>query len=310
MREVQLSQIPHGIIGIYKLNFPNGKSYIGQSVNIKKRVQEHNQRARKIDSDREIQVCEKAIRKYGEIDTFIILEEGLDKEQLDKKEKYWISYYNTTNKNFGYNLLDYGDVSGRRDFDHYNSSVSEELLEEIILTILNNPKKSLKQIGIEYGLSQNIMVKINQGRGYINQKYQYPLRDSSLKDYAKKDFEDYFETEKDILILKDAILYNWWLSLEEDIPKQFNLPKKIVRGINHGILFSEYGDYSYPIRGKNVRPNGLTKADIENILDQLKNTSLSMTAIGKQYNRGRDFISNVNQGKSLPIKDYKYPARS
>ena len=28
--------------GIYKINFPNGKSYIGMSVDIENRIKEHN----------------------------------------------------------------------------------------------------------------------------------------------------------------------------------------------------------------------------------------------------------------------------
>lgn len=309
MREVRLKDIPHGISGIYKLTFPNGKSYIGQSINIKKRVQEHNQRSRKGRVDRDIQLCEKAIAKYGEIDWFIILEENISENLLDKREKYWIQYYNTLDKNKGYNLLDHGDVSGRRGFDNWNSVLTPELLNKIINDILAYPNKSLKQIGKEYNISQALMTRINQGQSYKVDSFTYPLRDPFYKGHNKKTFYDYFENEEDIYRLKDTILHDWWLSLEEDIPKKFNLPKAIVRKINHGEIYSEYGNYIYPIRRKNIRPNGLSKQDVENILYQLRNTSLSMTEIGKEYNRGRAFISKINKGETLPIKDYDYPAR-
>ena len=85
---VRLVDIKNKVItGIYKLNFPNGKSYIGQSQNIYKRIQEHNQRSRKGRANREIQLCEKAIKKYGEIDYFEILEQ-CPIEELDYKEDY------------------------------------------------------------------------------------------------------------------------------------------------------------------------------------------------------------------------------
>jgi len=48
MEIITLNDIKDQIIaGIYKLDFPNGKSYIGQSRNIYKRISEHNQRAKK-----------------------------------------------------------------------------------------------------------------------------------------------------------------------------------------------------------------------------------------------------------------------
>ena len=96
--------------------------YIGQSQNIYKRIGEHNQRARAgHHGKKDIQLCEKAIRKYGEITDITILEENIDPKNLDKYEKYWIEYFYATNPNRGYNLLDKGDVSGRRGRDHINA---------------------------------------------------------------------------------------------------------------------------------------------------------------------------------------------
>lgn len=66
-------------------------------------------------------MCEKAIRKYGEITDITILEENISPKNLDKYEKYWIEYFDATNPNRGYNLLDKGDVSGRRGIDHINA---------------------------------------------------------------------------------------------------------------------------------------------------------------------------------------------
>lgn len=83
------------MIGIYKITKKdNGKSYIGQSNNIERRIKEH-----KYKTDIPIEI---AIQKYG-IDAFTyeILEE-CSLEELDEKEKYWIAYYNTY-KGFGYN---------------------------------------------------------------------------------------------------------------------------------------------------------------------------------------------------------------
>ena len=43
MEYVKLKELKGSVIpGIYCLNFPNGKVYVGQSQNIYKRVSEHN----------------------------------------------------------------------------------------------------------------------------------------------------------------------------------------------------------------------------------------------------------------------------
>jgi predicted GIY-YIG superfamily endonuclease len=64
---MKINDIKNQIVcGIYKIDFPNGKSYIGQSVNIYKRIQEHNQKHR--------QLVDKAIDKYGKIKDFVLLE--------------------------------------------------------------------------------------------------------------------------------------------------------------------------------------------------------------------------------------------
>lgn len=83
------------MIGIYKITKKsNGKSYIGQSNDIDRRIHEHQYK-----TDLAI---DQAIHKYG-VDAFTyetIEECELDK--LDEREKYWIAQYNTY-KGFGYN---------------------------------------------------------------------------------------------------------------------------------------------------------------------------------------------------------------
>ena len=83
------------MIGIYKITKKeNNKSYIGQSNNIERRFQEH-----KTKKDIPIEI---AIQKYGvDASDFEIIEE-CSLEELDRREIYWISYFNTF-KGFGYN---------------------------------------------------------------------------------------------------------------------------------------------------------------------------------------------------------------
>ena len=91
------------MIGIYKITrIENGKSYIGQSNDIERRIKEHQYK-----TDIPIEL---AIKKYG-IDAFTyeVIEECL-LEELDEKEKYWINKFNTY-KGFGYNCNEGGGAN-------------------------------------------------------------------------------------------------------------------------------------------------------------------------------------------------------
>lgn len=83
------------MIGIYKItNLINGKSYIGQSINIKRRWQEHKNMYG-------TNPIYKDMQKYGLENFFFETIEECSEKDLDKREIYWIKYYNTFNN--GYN---------------------------------------------------------------------------------------------------------------------------------------------------------------------------------------------------------------
>lgn len=84
---------------IYKINFPSGKVYIGQTNNLQKRKTDHLKKARKGVSSK----VYNAMRKYQTTrDDFEIIETGIDtQEEADIREIYWISVYDSYNN--GYN---------------------------------------------------------------------------------------------------------------------------------------------------------------------------------------------------------------
>jgi group I intron endonuclease len=93
--------------GIYKItNKISGNAYIGYAQNIEERWKEHI-RASKSDSRQSNKILYLAFNKYGiENFNFEVLEE-CDRSLLQKREIYWIEYYNTF-KN-GYNMTPGGD---------------------------------------------------------------------------------------------------------------------------------------------------------------------------------------------------------
>lgn len=89
------------MIGIYKIsNDLNGKVYVGQSIDIERRFKQHIQDTLN-EQRRNKSVIHKAMWKYGiEHFCFEIIEE-CKKEELDEREQYWISYYDSYHN--GYN---------------------------------------------------------------------------------------------------------------------------------------------------------------------------------------------------------------
>ena len=106
---------------IYKYVFPNGRIYIGQTLNPKKRHYEHLYASKhsKLSS-----VCELAIAKYGEAELEIIetIEVGEHEktklaEQLNAAEKRWIEEYDcTTRSGKGYNVMNGGEKKTPEQF--------------------------------------------------------------------------------------------------------------------------------------------------------------------------------------------------
>lgn len=93
------------MIGIYCItNIVNSKKYVGQSINVDKRVNEHFWKAR-IENDRSYNTAiHQAIRKYGKDNFKVEILEECSYEELDLKEQYYISKMNTISPN-GYNIL-------------------------------------------------------------------------------------------------------------------------------------------------------------------------------------------------------------
>lgn len=96
------------MIGIYKIeNLVNGKVYIGQSVDIKKRWCEH-----KYELNNNIHpniYLQNSWNKYGKENFNYTILELCSLDNLNFKEVYWIDAYKSYDKNYGYNMTVGGD---------------------------------------------------------------------------------------------------------------------------------------------------------------------------------------------------------
>lgn len=122
------------MIGIYKItNKLNNKAYIGQSNNIERRFKEHQTKGASSRIPLDI-----AIQKYGK-DNFLyeVLEE-CEIEQLNEKEKYWITtletHLNGYNCNTGGEQSSIGEANGR-------AKLTEKDVKEIRIAYNNHEKQ-------------------------------------------------------------------------------------------------------------------------------------------------------------------------
>lgn len=116
------------IFKIYKIQFPNGKVYIGQSVNYKNRWREHLREATK-GNDLKIY---RAMRKYNiTIEAFSIIEDNItSQDEANSKEIYYIKKFNSI-KN-GYNITEGGQCgNGLCGENHPNHTLTDDQIKEI-----------------------------------------------------------------------------------------------------------------------------------------------------------------------------------
>lgn len=157
-------------VGIYKItNLINGKIYIGQSRNIKKRWQNHKCAAHNPNNKAYNYPLYRAMRKYGiENFDFSILE-NCQINQLNEREKYWITYYSSDNGNYGYN-----NDSGGTSCPH-PVKLTEEMVEEIIF-MLKESTLSQSEIAENFKIDQSLISNINTGKNWVKEGINYPIR--------------------------------------------------------------------------------------------------------------------------------------
>ena len=150
------------ICGIYKItNLINDKIYIGKSVNIQKRWNQHK-------NAKDSSPIHLAIQKYG-INNFVIdVLEECSKDELDQKEKYWIQKYNSYFGD-GYNATIGGDGSS-----HPVKLSHEELLK--IIDLLQNSEETFAEIGEKFDVSSTTISNINTGKSRVLLDLIYPIR--------------------------------------------------------------------------------------------------------------------------------------
>lgn len=182
------------IQGIYKIkNLINNKIYIGQSIDIIKRFEQHKTNIKKQYNH----PLYNALRKYRiENFEFIILETVNDTFLLNKKEQQWLDHYKAYDRNYGYNLRpkaesNKGLIINQKIKDKISKSI-KNLWKDPIYRKNNKcsseTKKKLSSANKGRKLSEEHKNKISFAKSGKKQSKQHKLnRSNSRKDYKTSD---------------------------------------------------------------------------------------------------------------------------
>ena len=110
--------------GIYQIyNLVNGKTYIGQSMNIHRRIINHYN---SLQNNRHFNTHLQGAWNYYGSESFVFnVLEYCNIEFLNEKEIYYIKKYNATDPHYGYNILDGGKNSTREFTPHTRMKMSK-----------------------------------------------------------------------------------------------------------------------------------------------------------------------------------------
>ena len=114
------------ISGIYCIeNIVNNKKYIGQSKNINDRWRRHKSELNRGNHDNDY--LQKSWNKYGESNFSFYILDNCNLSELDEKEKYYIDFYKTLDRNYGYNLKSGGQNNGSIASEYVRQKMSSSL---------------------------------------------------------------------------------------------------------------------------------------------------------------------------------------
>lgn len=222
--EIPCDAIQNNMCGIYLIrNLKNNKIYIGQSVDIKRRWQEHlrsgqpEKYSKKNDRDSKVPI-HLAMQKYGIENFQIQILELCDKTKLNEKEMYWIKVFNSNNKNIGYNITSGGQKNfALRGECHSQAKLTLKEVNEI-KDLLKNTSLSLNEISLKYhNISKSTISMINQGKIWYNDNIKYPIRTTYVGSPGEKNPQSRF-TEQQVMELR--IMYSKGMTLK-DIPEKY-----------------------------------------------------------------------------------------
>lgn len=271
----------------------NNKVYIGQSINSENRFKSHCK------PNKDNSLIDKAIQKYGKNHFWYeILESQI--YNYNEREIFWISYFNSITPN-GYNILKGGDEPPRFLGENHPSVKISDNEVLLLKKDLKNTQLSLSEIAKKYNISKKHVLRINNGISRTQKNEEYPIR--KIPNINGK------LTEQTVDEIIELLKYTYFFSGE--IAKRYNVSIHTINDINSGIHHRRE-NIQYPIRNwKSCGLNPLTYEQVSEIIDKIKNSNISLSALAKDYNVTLNLIQLINNGKSKKYhrNNLTYPIR-
>lgn len=259
------------MIGIYKFeNRYTHQIYIGQSVRIETRYQQHKEEAKLTGSQNKFY---KALQGHFEDFDFEILEECLP-EQLNERERYWIAYYDSFHNGLNSNegglggIYDHNEIFKLWDMGYSVGEIAEKLgcVSETVRSWLQGYKNySIAESNKRGGLKARATA-IKNGNKIATDVYQFSLDGKLIAHFpSKKEAARITGVDENSIrrvINKERVSAGGFIWQDNDV---FILPEKISNGIAHEVYqYSLDNEYitTYPSYAAAARAMGKTDTSL------------------------------------------------
>lgn len=175
--------------GIYKItNVITGECYIGQSTNVNRRLHDHKRLLRNNKHKYKrgsLSLLQIAWNTYGENNFKFEVIELCDKQDLNKREIYWIKHYQCNFQKYrkGYNYTDGGEGSNGCQFlkgrIHINNGVVEKVISTEDLSLYEG-------LGYSKGILQSTKDKMRRNRKIVTGEQHWNYKKPVSKETREK----------------------------------------------------------------------------------------------------------------------------
>ena len=309
---------------IYKVtNKVNGKMYIGLTTQkLRYRRCQHRYCAY---GKNEPSYFYCAIRKHGwNSFEWEVIDKATNIEELKEKEKYWITYYQSTNRGIGYNLSQGGDGNvGYKHTKEAKKKLSEAHLrrsalgtgikpfyaytaEGKLINKYNNYRTCASEIGISSSMIRQSIDNKRGTKGYIFIPID-EFNEELLKTYIEKsntytpvDGGRYKKTklhENDILAIRELLVLDE--HTRDEIGEMFNVSRAMITCIKKGKSWSHIGYLQEEaMRIKDKPKIKLNKEKVINIKKLINEGEHTQGQIAEMYGVSRNTISDIKNEKT------------
>lgn len=182
----------------------------------------------------------------------------------------------------------------------YPIRLLEDERVQLIKDLLSQTNLSLNDIAKMSGHTKSSVNNINQGRAFYDQSVEYPIRKNPNRSGVLNDGQ----IKEIIDLLKNSDLST------VKIGARFGVTRGTIEQINGGKTYYN-PDINYPIRQTPAVYSALSKKQVLEIIDLLKNTDMSIRSIAEKYNTVHGTVTGINNGttKKYRISYENYPIR-